>query len=358
MKVAKWALGIAAGLLLLAVALVLVVTLLVDPNRFKPRVERLVQEATGKPFTIRGDLGIAWYPWLALQMGAAQLGDTPSLVQWEKARVGAKLIPLLRGTLVIDRVRLDGLHLRLERYADGRGNWADLLSARQQSASGNSTPQLGGLEIRNGSFEYQDATGDMHISVSEWRLDVSEWRTGEPVSLQSQFNLGQGARFSVSGSLESTTPVKAQGHLTVETASLRRLLADLGMGGPRPQDARALAAMKTSLQWAADGGIVTVKPIEVRLDQTRFTGEIARSAEPDPLWSFSLAGDQIDLDRYLALEETDSEPFELPVTALKALRARGVVSFARANLSTAQMKDVRITLELQDGRLSGVQSVP
>ena len=86
--------GIAAGLLLLAVALVLIVTLVVDPNRFKPRIERLVEEATGKPFTIRGDLDIAWYPWLALQMGAAQLGDAPSLVQWQKARVGARLIPL------------------------------------------------------------------------------------------------------------------------------------------------------------------------------------------------------------------------------------------------------------------------
>src|SRR5688572_22647657 len=127
MRIARWVAGIAAGIILLAMAAVIIVTLFVDPNRFKGRIERMVREATGQPFEIRGDLDIAWYPWLALQTGKAQLGETPPLLRWESARVGAQLIPLIRGQLIISKIRIDGLQVQLRRAADGKSNWNSLV---------------------------------------------------------------------------------------------------------------------------------------------------------------------------------------------------------------------------------------
>ena len=74
-------------------------------------------------------------------------------------------------------------------------------------------------------------------------------------------------------------------------------------------------------------------------------------ATPLPVWTFNLQGDRIVLDRYTDVEQTDTEPFELPTAALRALRARGVISFSEAQLAEARMKEVHLRLELADGKL-------
>jgi hypothetical protein len=94
-----------------------------------------------------------------------------------------------------------------------------------------------------------------------------------------------------------------------------------------------------------------VRPLEIHIDQTILGGQLGRSKGPQPIWSFDLRGDRIALDRYTDLEMTDSEPFELPTAALRALRARGVISFDEAQLAGARMKEVRLRLELKDGEL-------
>ena len=96
------------------------------------------------------------------------------------------------------------------------------------------------------------ATHAKHLMrCRDWRLDVSEWKSGAARFRSSRNSRSGRARDSrLQARCESTAPVKAQGHLSVETGSLRKLLADLGVGGPRPRDASALAAMKASFQWA------------------------------------------------------------------------------------------------------------
>ena len=383
MRAAKWVAGILAGLALLAIALMLIVTLLVDPNRFKGRIEAMVQQASGSPFRIGGDLDIAWYPWLALKMGEARLGDAPPLVQWQSASFGARLIPLLRGRLIVDRVRLDGLRVHLERSADGRGNWEHLLAARETSSSNGAAPELGGLEIRNGALEYLDATQGTRVTLRQWRLDLGEWRADEPFSLSTAFELRSDddtkafipvtmklpeirigsapltvsipqleakiANAALGGSLmlDSAQPLRAQGTFQLETASLRELLQDLAVGGPRPRDAATLGELKMKAQWAVLNGAFAVKPLEFRLDETNFQGEAARPPGDQAILSFGLRGDRIALDRYVQIEDTGSEPFVLPTASLRALRVAGVISFAEAQMAGARIENARLRIETQ-----------
>jgi AsmA protein len=386
-RIAKWIGGVAAGLILLAALFVLIVTVLVDPNRFKGRIEGAVTDAAGIPFKIDGNLDIAWFPWLAVQTGRAQLGEEP-LLQWSSARVGARLIPLIRGRLVVSRIRLEGFQAHLRRTPDGRANWEKLLANRD--GSGNAAkqpPEFAGLEIRNGAVEYLDERDGTRVSITDWTLDLAAWRPGAPVAVDTRFVLQNGAPsamripialraqqiqmqfapvvFSipafelqladaqVNGSLalESTQPLRASGDLSVRAASLRKLLDDLGFRGPRPRDATALGAFRLASRWTADDGAVAVGPLEIHIDQTVLGGQLGRSKEPQPIWTFNLQGDRIVLDRYTDLEQTDTEPFELPTDALRALRARGVISFSEAQLAEARMKEVRLRLELADGKL-------
>src|SRR6185436_6254802 len=105
------------------------------------------------------------------------------------------------------------------------------------------------------------------------------------------------------------------------------LLADLGLGGPRPRDTTVLGAFKMTAQWTMAGSAVTVNPIEMQLDQTKFNGELGRAGGADPVWSFNIKGDRITLNRYTEIEETNNEPFELPTAQLQALRAQGLLTF-------------------------------
>lgn len=380
MRLAKW-IGVAlAGCVLLLVALVLSVTLLVDPNRYKGRIETLVSRASGQPFSIRGDLQIAWYPWLAMKMGAARLGETP-LVAWESASFGAKLIPLMRGKLIVSRIRLDGLRVRLEKDAQGRGNWEGLLAASRGSAQGSTTPEIAGLEIRDGTLDYVDVRTATHVALSEWQLDLGEWRRDAPFSLDMKFELRKDgpaspvvpvvmelprielrreplavsipkvalrvANASLDGkvALESAEPLRAQGAFTLRTSSLRELLAMLAIGGPRPRDSQTLGELNLAAQWAVRDGSIAVQPIEMRLDATHFTGEAVRPAGKDAVLRFELRGDRIAMSRYVEIEDTGSEPFVLPTEALKALRVAGVVSFAEAQMAGATIRNARIRLE-------------
>ncbi len=380
MRAAKWV-GIAlAALLLLAVMLVLVVTLVVDPNRFKGRIERLVSETSGQPFVIRGDLDIAWFPWLALRMGEAQLGAP--LVQWRSASFGAKLIPLLKGQLIVSRVRLEGLRLHLERGADGRSNWDSLLEQDRDAGSrSGASPEIAGLEIREGELQYADGASGTRVSLSDWQLDVGAWKQGEPFSLSTRFKLRYGdasnpfvpvdaefprivlkqgplavsipgmslriANASLRGgaSLEASPHSRGQGAFVLETSSLRELLGSLAIGGPRPRDTDTLKAVSFDTQWALIDGALALKPIRLRLDDTRFEGEAVRPAGDDSILRFELRGDRIALDRYVELEDTSTEPFELPVAALRELRVAGVLSFAEARMAGATIKNARIRLE-------------
>lgn len=384
MRAAKWIAGVVAALVLLAVALVLIVTLVVDPNRFRGRVETLVQQASGQPFRIRGDLDIAWYPWLSLKIGAASLGEGAPLVEWKSASFGARLIPLLKGELIVNRVRLHGLRVHLERGADGRGNWQGLLDARGRSTSGAAAPQIAGIEIRDGALEYLDARTGLRFALEQWKLDAGEWRPGRPTSLDTSFELRREpattaaiaiemslpeirmqseplaadipkfdlriANAALSGSLklDRVEPFQAQGVLVMKTASLREWLAELSIGGPRPRDASTLGELRLETQWTLTRGAFAAKPVELSLDDTNFAGEIARPAGEDSILRFELCGDHIELDRYTVLEDTSAEPFELPIAELRSLPVAGVLSFAKARIAGAQIENARIRLETKE----------
>ena len=78
---------------------------------------------------------------------------------------------------------------------------------------------------------------------------------------------------------------------------------------------------------------------------------MSRTADVKPLWTFALHGDKIELARYMPLEPKSKEPFELPVRDLKALQARGELTFDQASMGETVMRGVRMRFELEDGKV-------
>ena len=206
-RIAKW-IAIAAGsLLLLLAAGVFVLTSVIDPNRYRGPVERIVGDLTGRPLAIEGDLQITWYPWLGVRMGRARLdnrpgGSGPPLAEWESLAVAAKLLPLLEGQVVVDRIRLQSPHIRLFRDREGDFNWEGLgpRGAASAAAAGDSAtnaspkgkglrspPRIAGLEIRDGVVDYSDEASGRRVSLSGLSLDMGEWRAGQPLPISTRF---------------------------------------------------------------------------------------------------------------------------------------------------------------------------
>jgi hypothetical protein len=116
-----------------------------------------------------------------------------------------------------------------------------------------------------------------------------------------------------------------------------------------------MGPLNLSSMWEWNDGAVTVSGIDLKLDDTHFNGDMNRARGDDPVWTFTLHGDKIGLSRYVALEETSKEPFELPLATLRELKVQGELTFDQAWLADAQMKNVRLRVELADGTVKKSQ---
>ncbi len=227
-------LAVAVGGILAGFAIVLIaVWMFVNPNDYKDRIEKSVESATGRPFALPGDLKLSVFPWVALEMGPASLGNPPGFapgifasVQHVALRV--KLLPLLRKQLQIGRLEVDGLDLNLQRNADGKGNWQDFggKNAPTESAPtrGGATalPELAGVILNDGRLSY----GGVVVDRVDLNIGHLAPAVPVPVKLSLQFTPGRGGQ-----------PIALTGdfYMTFDMANKRLRFAPAQISGTLPR---------------------------------------------------------------------------------------------------------------------------
>ena len=128
MRTVKVLAGLAGGIILLIVVGLLAVWALVNPNDYKGRIAAAVKGSTGRELILKGDIKLSVFPWVALELGPASLGNPPGFgaepfLAFNHAAVRISLWRLLSKRMEIERVEIDGLDLRLLKDAGGTGNW-------------------------------------------------------------------------------------------------------------------------------------------------------------------------------------------------------------------------------------------
>ena len=148
----------------------LAVRLFVDPNDYKPRIEAAVKNATGRDLVLQGAIKLSVFPWIALELGPASLGNPPGFpeqpfVSFQHASVRVKLLPLLSKRLEVGRVELDGLDLKLLKNAEGKGNWEGFghtegtpPAAAPAKGGGGALQGIEGIKVTNARMTYQNLT--------------------------------------------------------------------------------------------------------------------------------------------------------------------------------------------------------
>jgi AsmA protein len=387
MRTVRWILGIVAALVLLLVAALLIVTLVINPNRYRGEIDRRVSLATGRSFVIEGNVRLSGFPWLAVRIGRARLGPRPGqpgpdLIDWRSARLSVRLLPLLlHRQLDIGQIRLQGADIHLWRQPDGRGNWQDLLARSHSQAATPALPAFAGLDIEDGTLHYANSPG-APITLTHWQLRVAPGQSGGPLTVSSRFLLHGGplpragvpvrlrlerlrleaAPFTVSAPAvvlkvagvtmrgkatltHGKNGFDANGALTLTVPSVRRLITLLNLKTRLPKDPKALGKLSLRARWRLKNGALALNPLTARLDATTLTGWVDRSGGPRPLWRFALEADRIDFAHYLPPTRKHPKPLVLPIKALRALHARGILTVEQASFNGTTLRDIRLEVQ-------------
>ena len=327
MRTAKILGAVIGGLIALFLLVLAAVWLFVNPNDYKPKIAAAVKQATGRDLVLSGDLKLSVFPWVALDMGPASLGNPAGFpaqpfVSFTHAVVRVRLLPLLAKRLDIGRVEVDGLDLKLIKSAEGKGNWEDFghapgaaLASSSTEASDGRLDHIAGVKLTHARVSYQTLTlsnmtletgafverGQVPVSVS---FEASRGIADERAGVDAKFDLSADlapkrfrlAALNLNGVVAlAGNPRPLRGNVTVPS-----LLADLG--------AQTLSAPSFSLNLAGallsgsvEGtqildalrvtGHVTLAPLVVREYLPRMGVPLPKTRDPKAFSSVSFAGE-------------------------------------------------------------------
>lgn len=196
-KILGWVLG---GLVALVAVVLIGIKLFVDPNNYKDRIAAAVKQSTGRELKLPGDIKLSVFPWIALELGPASLGNPPGFgedpfMTFQHAAVRVKAVPLLRKQLEVSRVELDGLDLRLHKNAAGEGNWQmkeeDKPKPAQTPGEEGSSTQLksiGGISVTHGRIAYENNV------IENFELETGSIASNSDVPVSIQFDANRGIK--------------------------------------------------------------------------------------------------------------------------------------------------------------------
>lgn len=119
---------------------------------------------------------------------------------------------------------------------------------------------------------------------------------------QLAFNRVQLADMRASMQIEASTVSTAptfKGKFGSERFDLKVLLQALGMDAPVTRDPKALTAVEVTAEFAGTPERIAVKPLQLKLDDSTLSGELAITEVARQAVQFTLALDALDADRYL-----------------------------------------------------------
>jgi AsmA protein len=354
-KAVKWVIIILGGLIILLIAALLVIPLFLDVQKYKPEIEKRVADATGRPFSIGGDMDLSLFPWAGVSLSDVRLGNPQGFSEKDflsikSFDVRVKLLPLISRDFQVKRFILNGPRVVLIKDGKGRGNWEGLGKSsgkaptkppeeqpgpsEEKSAGGLPVKALavGEFSITNGSVIWIDQRNDTRKEISDItlrledvslerpvKLSLSAYLDGKPLSLKG--SVGPVGKEPGKGNLPIDLSVKALNELDVglkgsiknaateqsfdldlevSPFSPRKLSDTLGQSFPvTATDPEALqkVAMKAKIKGSPKDIAISGGTLDLDQSKLKFSARARELDKPDIALDLSL--DKINLDRYL-----------------------------------------------------------
>jgi AsmA protein len=350
-KPLKYSLIGIAGLLFLVIAAAVIFVMTFDANRYKPQIERLVQEKTGRTLKLQGPLEAAVWPTLGAKVSGVTFSERGSEQQFlalDNAHVSVGLMALLRGEVVVDRVRISGFKANIVKQKDGRFNFSDLLeakadkpAAKEEKAAKKEKDEGGGAAV---AF---DIAG---IDIDKSAITYRDLSTGKEYSV-SDFKLG-------TGRIAERADGKLQVHAAVKAPDLD-LKLDLGADYKLDLPGQTLALDNLALKVGGK-------------EETNVKGRLALTKLSPPAYAFDLSIDKLNVDAYLPEEqkpaasssgqEKPSQPAKpaadtpVDLSALKDLTADGKLQIGALQVRGLKLSNVKLDVKAANGKVEAPHS--
>ena len=151
----------------------------INPTQLTKLLSSTIKESTGRDLKITGPVSLSIFPGISVRAEQVSLSNTswasnPSLLTLKQIELDIRLLPLLKGSVEIGRIGLQGLDLNLQANKAGEGNWnltpPGLLTANANpqngSDSGGSTTDASDsaffafktLDVVDARIHYQDGS--------------------------------------------------------------------------------------------------------------------------------------------------------------------------------------------------------
>jgi uncharacterized protein involved in outer membrane biogenesis len=124
----KWFMAIGALTVVVLITAVYAYLNAYDYNKLKPRIARMVKDATGRKLDLAGevDLAIGFSPALVVRdvtLANASWASQPKMLKIDELRAQVRLLPLLFRDVELKNIGFKGVDVALETNPDGVGNW-------------------------------------------------------------------------------------------------------------------------------------------------------------------------------------------------------------------------------------------
>ncbi len=189
------------GLVALVAVVVAVVLATFDPNAWKQVAVDRVQQQYGRTLAIPGALKLSFFPRIGVHTGEVSLseaGNSKPFASLKSAQVSLALLPLLSRRVEVAKVVVEGLSVRVERFADGRTSIDDLLGkpaaapAPAASAAAPGQPlalDIGGLALRDATLVFDDRQGRRRVELAQAGVELGRVQPGRPTDFVFQGRL-------------------------------------------------------------------------------------------------------------------------------------------------------------------------
>src|ERR1051326_4294356 len=177
-KIFKYSLLGLAGLVVLLVVAVAIFAMTFDPNRYKPEIERIAKEQTGRTLKLKGNLEVAVWPSLGAKVAGVSLSERGSereFLSIDNAHASVALLPLIHGQVIVDRISVSGLKGEIVKQKDGKFNFSDLLEAKGAEQPNPAEPGNPAAPAKPAAKEPQngEAKGPVAFDIAGIEIDRS-----------------------------------------------------------------------------------------------------------------------------------------------------------------------------------------
>lgn len=329
----KWFFGILVFLIILLVIAAVTLPYYFDPNKYKSDIIAQIKPYMhGRDLKIPGKIKISVFPWLGVEIGKTVVGNADGFVlkpfmTIEHARAHIRLLSLLGDTPEIGSLDFDGVVVNLQRDAEGRNNWSDLMKPAASKAGLHKTAlttstgkptaviprlKIDGIHFKNARINFQDNLHKNDITVSKLNLDAGPINQFQPVPLRGSLDYSSKTQGLAAASAFATTL-----HITPDAKhlSLKQLAINTNLAGDALNNKTLTTALKVpDLQVDLAREKIDARTFDLVVDKMQSSGHLSLRKFSNPIIRFGLDMKTLDVDSLLPVPAKATPVAPIPTT--------------------------------------------